>query len=129
MKRVAVLLALAFSLVAPGAAWAEAKPQTPPAAGKAAAKKQAKAEKKGIPAEKLRHEIDGRIARAREKLEHHIEKKKLSAEKSAAARNEFNAGVVHVRAKLDAVSKGGVVTREDAREVRSLARQIKTRGK
>lgn len=128
MSRVVAVLALAIAFLAPSAARAEAKPAAPVAA-KATAKKHAKAEKKGIPVEKLRHEIDGRIARAREKLEHNIEKKKLSAEKSAAARNEFNAGVVHVRAKLDAVSKGGIVTREDAREVRVLARQIKTRGR
>lgn len=123
MRFVVAVLALSVAALVPASAVAQ---DTTAATTPAKARKHAKAEKKGIPADRFRQEIDARIARARDRLEHHIEKKRMSEPSAGAMRTEFNAVVLSVRAKVAAVAKDGVVSRDEAREVRALVRQIRS---
>ena len=119
---VAVVLSLTALTTLPASAEGAA-----PAGAHAKPAKRAKAEKKGIPSERFRQEIEGRIARARDRLERHLEKRRLPEASATALRTDFNAGVLQVRARVAAVSKDGVVSRDEAREVRGMVRQIRTR--
>lgn len=89
-------------------------------------KKAAKAppKERGIDTEKLQRDVDARIAKQREKLEQAISKRKLGAAKADAMRAEFNLGVVHVRAKLQAAMADGVVTRGEGRAVLQAASNV-----
>jgi hypothetical protein len=116
-----------FALVLAGASFAplaraEAVPAKP-----ADHAKHTKVAKKGMPTAHFHQVIEGRIARAKDKLEHHIEKQKLSAAKSAALRQTFNQGVVQVRAKMASVGRDGVVSRDEAREVQGLVQKLRAR--
>lgn len=95
------------------------------ARAKAAPKPAAKAKaSKGVDAEKLRHEVEARIAKRRDHLEQTIVRKKVPAAKAGAMRQEFNQTVVDVRNKLGAALADGKVTAEEARVVRAASQRV-----
>lgn len=138
MRNAALLLATLVGLSLPALAHAEAPAAGAPGQaqhgaaghGKHARGKHphaAKTPKKGVDPERLRAEIEGRIARAKDRLEQHIAKKKVPAARAGAMRQEFNTGVLHVRSRMQVAMNDGVVTRDEARDVRTAARQIRSR--
>lgn len=94
-----------------------------------AAKPRAKpAAKKGPDPERLRHEVEARIARRRDALEQTIVRKKVTAAKAGALRTEFNHAVIDVRNKLSAALSDGKLTAEEARAVRAASQRIGRKG-
>ena len=99
------------------------------ARAKAAAKPHGKpAAKKSLDPERLRQEVEARIARRRDHLEQTIVRKKVPAAKAGAMRTEFNQTVVEVRNKLAAALADGKLTPEEARAVRAASQRVGRKG-
>ncbi len=82
------------------------------------------AAKKGLDPERLRREVDARIAKRREALERAITRKKLAAAKAGALRTEFNQSVAEVHRKLAAALADGKLTPDEARAVRAASQRV-----
>lgn len=80
-----------------------------------------------MPADEFRKLAEGRIEKVRQRLEAHISDKKLDDEKARQLRERFAAGAAKVRAEIDKVCEDGTVTREEAHQVRELARSMAPR--
>ncbi len=132
--RLALPVALALAMMSPClpslASLARAE-GAPPAAGAAKARKGRTAEKAdrsgSVSPERFRHEIEGRIAKARDKMEQSLGRKKLPAGQAQARRQHFEGAVAQLRARVSAVSSDGVVTRGEAREVRAMLSSLRSR--
>lgn len=96
--------------------------------GKDAAKEEGKHGKDKhfpIAAEKFQKHVEKRIEKARTKLETHMKEKNLAADKRAEILKAFEAGAVEVRALAKRVGEDGTVTKDEAQQVRVLARSLK----
>jgi hypothetical protein len=122
--RLGFAVVLAVLLLAPRAASAEPAPGTRPAVHR---REKQKAERKGVSPEKLRHEMEGQIAKLRDKLEQSLQKRKLPADRAQSMRDSFNAGVLEARRRFGKAVADGVVTREEARDVKDGVRSIRAR--
>jgi hypothetical protein len=120
LRPLVVAMSLAF-IAAPAAAYAgEGHAQ-------AGAKDEKPREGKRFPvaAEKFQKHVEKRIEHAREKLEQHMKEKNLADDKRAAIRKEFDSGAAEVRAAAKRVGQDGTVTKEEAQEVRELAKSMR----
>ena len=79
---------------------------------------------RGLDPERLRHDVEARVAKRRDHLEQLIVRKKVPAAKAGAMRQEFNQSVVEARNKLAAALADGKVTAEEARAVRAATAKI-----
>ena len=111
----AIVAAPAAAFAGEGRAQAGAKDEGKPREGK----------RFPVPAEKFQKHVEKRIEKAREKLEAHMKEKNLADDKRAAIRKEFESGVVEVRAAAKRVGQDGTVTKEEAKEVRDLAKSLR----
>jgi hypothetical protein len=113
MKRsiVAALALLACTVVAvPAFAGEKEKPQFPMAAAE------------------FQGKVDANIAKAREHMEKRITDRKLDDTKAKEARDRFDAVVTKVEAAAANAEADGTVTKEEAKEVRQVARELGHRG-
>ena len=118
MRRlVALVFAAAFAIQAPALA------ETVPPKTAATAKKKTAA-RWPMGAERFRAEIEARIGKKRLKLQQAIEKRKLGPAKAQALRGGLETRIAHLRAKVTAVTADGVVTRDEASQVRAIARAL-----
>lgn len=78
-------------------------------------------------ATEFRAKVQAREARGRARVEQHIAKAQLPAAEADRIRATFEAGAAKVRAKLDAVCADGTVTKEEAHELRAVAREAMPR--
>jgi uncharacterized membrane protein len=65
-----------------------------------------------------------RVGKARERLEKVISKKNMGADKAREVRAKFEAGVVRLNKKVDEVTSDGTVSKEEAKEVRGLIKEM-----
>ena len=77
-----------------------------------------------MPAAEFRQHTQARLEKARARMEAHISKKQLPEDKAAAARAHFNEAAAKMNEKVEAVCADGTVTKEEALEVRALAKQL-----
>lgn len=82
-----------------------------------------------IKAEKFQKHVEKRIEKARAKLEAHLKEKNLAEDKRALIRKEFEAGATEVRALAKKVGEDGTVTKDEAEQVRTLARSMKQKAR
>jgi hypothetical protein len=68
--------------------------------------------------------MDARVAKMRERLEHRITKKQLSADQAKELRAKFEAGVVQLNAATKQATADGVVTEDEAKQVRAVAKSM-----
>ncbi|MCU0658102.1 MAG: hypothetical protein MUF64_23415 [Polyangiaceae bacterium] len=76
-------------------------------------------------ADEFRKLTAARVDKARGRLEKHISKKNLDADKARTVRAKFENGVARLNKKVDQVSEDGVVNKDEAKEVRDVARKMK----
>ena len=76
-------------------------------------------------AEVFRAHVNQRISNARARLEQHIVDQQVEPDKAAKLRARFQAAVVVLGGKVDAVCADGTVTHEEAHEVHELAKELR----
>jgi colicin import membrane protein len=109
MKRsllIAVFAALAFTTVTSLAA-AEGKKKFP------------------MPAQEFKQKVEGNRAKAKAKLEERIKAKNVDPEKAKIMRARFESASAKVTQAVSKVAADGSVTREEAQDVQTAARQAK----
>lgn len=140
IRTVARSIALALSLAvaaAPAAALADDSGSAAPADakggqhGKRRGEEQGKKGKRGFPVEaaKFQKMVEKRISKAREKVERVMEKRGVPEATRAQIRKELEAGAVFVRAAAQRAGADGSVTREEAQQVRDLAKDLKQKAR
>ncbi|NUQ72253.1 MAG: hypothetical protein HUU21_01725 [Polyangiaceae bacterium] len=114
-------VALAFALVAaPVAAHAEGKDRS------AEVKKQRKFP---MPAESFNKLIEKRLTKAREHLVKALDKRNVPEATKVQATKDFDAGAAAVRSLSAKVRADGTVTKEEAKQVRDLAKDLKQKAR
>lgn len=73
--------------------------------------------------------VDAHLARARQHLDRKIEHKKLDAEQAKELRAKLDAATTAVRAEAAKAEADGVVTKEEAKQVRHVFRELAPHGK
>ena len=122
----ALSLTLASSASADGARPQGARQAHAAAEGRAARKDGDHAKKFPMPGAEFKTKIDGRMAKARQRLETRIAS--LPADKQREARDRFNAAVATVNAEVTRAVADNVVTKEEAQKVREAARALRPAG-
>ena len=89
-----------------------------------AGRKEGNEKKFPMPAADFRAHFTQRTDKMRARLEEHIAKKNLAQDKADEIRARFNAGVAKVSEKVEAVCADGTVTKEEAQEVRAVAKSV-----
>ncbi|HVK65110.1 MAG TPA: hypothetical protein VM694_11565 [Polyangium sp.] len=81
-----------------------------------------------IPADQFTKHVEKRIEKARGHMESHMKEKNLPEADRAARRKAFDASATEVRAAIKRVAQDGTVTKDEAKEVRKLAKGLKQGG-
>ena len=82
-----------------------------------------------LEAAKFQQIVDKRIGRARTRMEKAMEKHNVPDALKVQIRKEFDAGAAQVQAAAKRVSADGTVTKEEAKEVRDLAKDLKQKAR
>lgn len=69
--------------------------------------------------------MDARSAKAKERLVHVLDRKKVDADKRKAVLADFDAGRAKVRAAAEVAAKDGTVSIEEAKTVRGVAKEAR----
>jgi hypothetical protein len=77
-----------------------------------------------MPAAVFQEHVDGRVARARARMEAAIVEFKLTDEQAKAARAHFDAVIAAVQVEVEKAVADGTVTFEEAKAVRAVAREL-----
>lgn len=113
-KILATFVTLAALVVIPVTAFAEpAQTQQSEAKGKAAFP---------MPAAAFKQKVDGRITKARARMEQRASK--LSADEAKQLRAKFDAGVGQVNQAVAKATADGTVTKDEAKSVRDAAKAV-----
>ena len=138
IRPLTVALTLAFAAV-PATALADSSRPAPADAkagkehGKGQRKDQDKKDRKRpqfpLEAERFQNVVDKRIAKAREHMERALDKHPVPDALKAQIRNDFDAGTAQVQAAAKRVGADGTVTKEEAKEVRDLAKELKDKAR
>jgi hypothetical protein len=121
LRPLAVALTLAL-VAAPAVALAG---EGPAPAGARDEAKQHRPKHFPVSADKFQKGVDKRIEKMRAKLETRLEERNVPEGKRAAIRKEFDDGATQVRAAAKRVGQDGSVTKEEAKEVRDLAKSLR----
>ena len=78
-----------------------------------------------MPAAEFKAKVDGRITKMRARIESKMKEKGVAADKQKTALANFDAGASKVRAAADTAGKDGTVTKEEAKSVHDLAKQLR----
>ncbi|HTJ81136.1 MAG TPA: hypothetical protein VL400_05410 [Polyangiaceae bacterium] len=76
-------------------------------------------------AAEFKQKAEARITKFRGKLEKVLEKRGATAEQKKAALAKFDAGAEKVRAAVEVAAKDGTVTKEEAKDVRKVAKEAR----
>lgn len=126
LARIASTLAALAALAAVAAPAAAAAEETTAAAAKAPRHGRGK----GAPqfpqdAARFSKRVDEKIAKQRAKVEAKMEKRGVPAARRADVRKALDEVQAKVRAAVDKAAKDGVITQEEAKQVRKLAREAR----
>jgi hypothetical protein len=78
-------------------------------------------------AETFKKMVDGRADRLKGHLEKGLEKRSLSPDQKAEIEKAMDAALKELRAAVDKVSADGVVTRDEAKQIKDLSDQLRSR--
>lgn len=100
-------------------------------AGQVGEKGAGKGEKAQFPmaADKFNEKVEARITKVRQKLVDHMTKKGVDADKQTAALAKFDEAAKQVREAATNAGADGTVTKEEAKNVRDLAKKLHHEGK
>ena len=124
-----VAAALALIVAAPTVALADAAPGAPPATKADKDGKRGKENRFPMKAATFKEHVEKRISKAKSKLGEMLDRNKVPEATRASIMKDFDAGAASVRAATDRVSKDGQVTKEEAKEVRDLAKDLKKKAR
>jgi hypothetical protein len=131
-----VLVATSLSIaLAPATVFADdTRGEQPAAKGKAKGKGKGKGEGKKehqfpMKAEAFRDMVEKRIAHAREKLDRVLERKEVPDALRTQIKKDFEDGATAVRTAATRVSADGTVTKDEAKQVRDLAKDLKKKAR
>jgi hypothetical protein len=71
--------------------------------------------------------VDGRVDHLKGHLDHSLSKRSLSPEQRSEIDKAMDGALKELRAAVDKVSADGVVTRDEARHIKDLSEQLRTR--
>ncbi|AKT43786.1 hypothetical protein [Chondromyces crocatus] len=131
-RSIAAALTLAVAAV-PTVALAEGRPA--PTEGKRAEhgkhKREGRKEQMQFPvsAQKFQEMVEKRLTRSRERVNHMMEKRNVPEATRAQIRKDLDAGASAVREAAKRVGADGVVTKEEAQQVRQLTKEMKKKAK
>ena len=77
----------------------------------------------------FKQHVQARIEKKRAKLEAKIAEKKLPEEKAKEMRERFASGAAKVNAQVEKAVADGTVTKEEAAEVRAVAKEMRGHGR
>lgn len=120
-RPLAVALSLAF-VAAPTVAFAGTDAAPVAAKDEAGKKKRAAFP---IPADTFEKQVNKRIEKVRERMESRMKAKNVPEAKRESLRKAFDAKATEIRAAAKRVGQDGTVTKDEAKEVRKLARSLK----
>ena len=136
VRPLAVALTLAFVAIPASALADGARPAPADAKGGSHAPPAAKdGQKKGnhkhfpIEAQKFQEMVDKRIGKMRARMERAMEKHHVPDAMKAQIRKDFEDGAAQLRAAAKRLGADGTVTKEEAKEVKDLARSLKQKGR
>jgi len=121
LARIASVLIAASALLAPVTAMAETK--APAAAHHHAAAESAFPMK----AEAFKKLVDGRIERLKGHLEQGLAKRSLTPEQKGEIDKAMDGALKELHAAVDKVSADGIVTRDEAKQIKGLSEQLRTK--
>jgi hypothetical protein len=78
-------------------------------------------------AESFKKLVDGRVDRLKGHLEKGLEKRSLSPEQKAEIEKAMDGAIKELNAAVDKVSSDGVVTRDEAKQVKDLSEQLRSK--
>jgi hypothetical protein len=78
-------------------------------------------------AETFKKLVDGRVERLKGHLEKGLEKRSLSPEQKAEIEKAMDGAIKELQAAVDKVSNDGVVTRDEAKQIKGLSEQLRSR--
>jgi hypothetical protein len=119
LARIASALIAASALVFSGSARAESRPP----AGHHHSHESAYPMK----AETYKKMIDGRVDRLKGHLEKGLEKRSLTAEQKSEIEKAMDGALKELHAAVDKVSADGVVTRDEAKQIKDLSDQLRSK--
>jgi hypothetical protein len=120
-KILAVAVTLASLVVVPVTAFAGPK-DGPPAKVQHDGREGKERPKFPMPAAEFKAKVDGRIAKARQRMEERAGK--LDAAEAKALRAKFDAGVAKVNQEVSKATADGTVTKDEAKAVRQVAKEV-----
>jgi len=119
LARIASALIAASALVFPCSAWAESRaPQAHHNHHESAYP---------MKAETFKKLVDGRIDRLKGHLDKGLEKRSLSPEQKAEIGKAMDGALKELHAAIEKVSADGVVTRDEAKQIKDLSEQLRTK--
>jgi hypothetical protein len=119
LARIASALIAAATLVVPCSARAESQPPQ--------GHHQRHESAYPMKAETFKKMVDGRADRLKGHLEKGLEKRSLSADQKAEIEKAMDAALKELHAAVDKVSADGVVTRDEAKQIKDLSDQLRAR--
>lgn len=120
--RTSIVAALVGLSVVPATAFAA--PQNGGARDEQAVHEGKKQEVFPMPAADFKAKVEKRITKAREHVTEHMKKNNVPADKQKEILAKFDASVTKVRAAVTKVTADGTVTKDEAQEVRALAKEL-----
>jgi hypothetical protein len=131
LSRPVAIASVLFALIAvPSAAFACDDHETT-AAGHASKGEKAKRGNRQFPVktDEFKQMVEKRIARARERLDHALTEHQVPAAIQSQIKKEFESGANAVRAAAARVGADGTVTKDEAKEVKHLATELKRKAR
>ena len=120
-----ILVAAFVSTAMPAVAFADdAGARTEKREGKAKGKDRAEAQFP-MKAADFKERAEKRIAKIRERVTQHLAERGATADEQKKVLAKFDEGAAKVRAAVDGVTKDGTVTREEAKSVRKVAKDLR----
>ena len=113
LARIASALIAASALLFPGAAWAGSKAHAESAYP--------------MKAEAFKKLVDGRVDRLKGHLEKGLEKRSLTPEQKAEIEKAMDGALKDLHTAVDKVSSDGTVTRDEAKQIKDLSDQLRSR--
>lgn len=121
MNRILAAFALALSIASTSAGALAAPNKPAPAARHEKGDKDKKFPMKG---DEFKRVVSERVGKARERMEKHITRSKASDDKAKEIRARFDATIAKINKKTEEVTADGSVTKEEAKEVFTLFREL-----
>ncbi|EYF07236.1 hypothetical protein [Chondromyces apiculatus] len=82
-----------------------------------------------VTAQKFQEMVEKRLTKSRDRLNHMMEKRNVPEATRAQVRKELDAGAAAIREAAKKAGADGTVTREEAKQVKDLAKDLKNKAK